>query len=97
MREIRLHGSEGGGAETNRSFLPLSGGKPALSTGSEAVSHTAVLVPRLAIKGELVLHGNLSCSRVYNGCHTSFDKLLLAEKRAAHDRRLRGTDVRVTY
>ena len=23
MREIRLHGSEGGGAETNRSFLPL--------------------------------------------------------------------------
>ena len=55
------------------------------------------LVPRLAIKGELVLHGNLSCSRVYNGCHTSFDKLLLAEKRAAHDRRLRGTDVRVTY
>ena len=25
MREIRLHGSEGGGAETNRSFLPLSG------------------------------------------------------------------------
>ncbi len=24
MREIRLHGSEGGGAETNRSFLPLS-------------------------------------------------------------------------
>jgi len=55
------------------------GGKPALSTGSEAVSHTAVLVPRLAIKGELVLHGNLSCSRVYNGCHTSFDKLLLAK------------------
>ena len=32
------------------------------------------LVPRLAKKGELVLHGNLSCSRVYNGCHTSFDK-----------------------
>ena len=25
MREIRLHGSEGGGAETNRSFVPLSG------------------------------------------------------------------------
>jgi len=74
-----------------------TGGKPALSTGSEAVSHTAVLVPRLAIKGELVLHGNLSCLRVYNGCHTSFDKLLLAEKRAAHDGRLRGTDVRVTY
>lgn len=24
MREIRLHGSEGGAAETNRSFLPLS-------------------------------------------------------------------------
>jgi hypothetical protein len=24
MREIRLYGSEGGGAETNRSFLPLS-------------------------------------------------------------------------
>ena len=24
MREIRLHGSEGGGADTNRSFLPLS-------------------------------------------------------------------------
>ena len=23
MREIRLHGSEGGGIETNRSFLPL--------------------------------------------------------------------------
>ena len=34
MREIRLHGSEGGGAETNRSFLPLSGGRPAFSTGS---------------------------------------------------------------
>ena len=32
------------------------------------------LVPRLAKNGELVLHGNLSCSRVYNGCHTSFDK-----------------------
>ena len=32
------------------------------------------LVPRLAKKGELVLHGNLSCSRVYNGCHTSFEK-----------------------
>ena len=45
----------------------------------------------------LVLHGNLSCSRVYNGCHTSFDKLLLTEKRAAHDGRLRGKDVRVTY
>ena len=54
-------------------------------------------VPRLAKKGKLVLHGNLSCSHVYNGCHTSFDKLLLAEKRAAHDGRLRGTDVRVTY
>jgi hypothetical protein len=26
MREIRLYGSEGGGAETNRSFLPLSRG-----------------------------------------------------------------------
>ena len=26
-----------------------------------------------------------------------FDKLLLAEKRAAHDERLRWTDVRVTY
>ena len=25
MREIRLHGSEGGGTETNRSSLPLSG------------------------------------------------------------------------
>ena len=24
MREIRLHGSEGGGTELNRSFLPLS-------------------------------------------------------------------------
>jgi hypothetical protein len=24
VREIRLHGSEGGGADTNRSFLPLS-------------------------------------------------------------------------
>ena len=24
MREIRQHGSEGGGTETNRSFLPLS-------------------------------------------------------------------------
>ena len=24
MREIRLHGSEGGGADINRSFLPLS-------------------------------------------------------------------------
>jgi hypothetical protein len=24
VREIRLHGSEGGAAETNRSFLPLS-------------------------------------------------------------------------
>jgi hypothetical protein len=24
MREIRLYGSEGGGTETNRSFLPLS-------------------------------------------------------------------------
>jgi len=24
MREIRLYGSEGGGVETNRSFLPLS-------------------------------------------------------------------------
>ena len=57
----------------------------------------AEVVPRLAKKGELVLHGNLSCSYVYNGCHTSFDKLLLAEKRAAHDGRLRGTDVRVTY
>src|SRR5208283_4800753 len=32
------------------------------------------LVPRQAKKGELVLHGNLSCSRVHNGCHTSFDK-----------------------
>jgi len=57
----------------------------------------ALLVPRLAKKGELVLHGNSSCSRVYNGCHTSFDKLLLAEKRAAHDGGLRGTDVRVSY
>ncbi len=55
------------------------------------------LVPRLAKKGELVLRGNLLCSLVHNGCHTSFDKLLLAEKRAAHDGRLRGTDVRVTY
>ncbi len=55
----------------------------------------AEVVPRLAKKGELVLHGNLPCSYVYNGCHTSFDKLLLAEKRAAHDGRLRGTDVRV--
>ena len=27
MREIRLHGSEGGGTELNRSFLPLSIGK----------------------------------------------------------------------
>ena len=27
MREIRLHGSEGGAAETNRSFLPLSMGQ----------------------------------------------------------------------
>jgi len=25
MREIRLYGSEGGGTETNRSSLPLSG------------------------------------------------------------------------
>jgi hypothetical protein len=57
----------------------------------------ALLVPRLTKKGELVLHGNSSCSRVYNGCHTSFDKLLLAEKRAAHDGGLRGTDVRVSY
>ena len=57
----------------------------------------AEVVPRLAKNGELVLRGNLSCSYVYNGCHTSFDKLLLAEKRAAHDGRLRGTDVRVTY
>jgi len=32
------------------------------------------LVPRLAKKGELVLHGNSSCSRVYNDCRTSFDK-----------------------
>jgi len=38
------------------------------------------LVPRLAKKGELVLRGNLLCSLVHNGCHTSFDKLLLAEK-----------------
>ncbi len=30
MREIRLHGSEGGGAETNRSFLPLSSRKASL-------------------------------------------------------------------
>ena len=37
----------------------------------------AEVVPGLAKKGELVLHGNLSCSYVYNGCHTSFDKLLL--------------------
>ena len=33
MREIRLHGSEGGGAETNRSFLPLSGLPVYRSTG----------------------------------------------------------------
>ena len=36
MREIRLHGSEGGGAETNRSFLPLSSIAPSsgdFSTG----------------------------------------------------------------
>src|SRR5208337_2637641 len=39
----------------------------------------AEVVPRLAKKGELVLHGNLSCSHIYNGCHTSFDQLLLAE------------------
>src|SRR5271166_4360934 len=32
------------------------------------------LVPRLAKKGGLVAHGNSSCSRVYNACHTSFDK-----------------------
>ena len=31
MREIRLHGSEGGGAETNRSFLPLSRHDPLAS------------------------------------------------------------------
>ena len=24
MRKIRLHGSEGGGAETNRPFLPIA-------------------------------------------------------------------------
>jgi hypothetical protein len=29
VREIRLHGSEGGAAETNRSFLPLSLGSSA--------------------------------------------------------------------
>src|SRR5271166_1696150 len=51
------------------------------------------LVPRLAKRDELVLHGNLSCSRVYDGCHTSFDKLLPVEKPAAHNGRLRGTDV----
>ena len=28
MREIRLHGSEGGGIETNRSFPPLFAGSP---------------------------------------------------------------------
>ena len=74
---------------TLRAWAHPMGGKPALSTGSEAVSHTAVLVPRLAIKGELVLHGNLSCSRVYNGCHTSFDKLLLAK----NERRTMGAYV----
>ena len=30
MREIRLYGSEGGGVETNRSFLPLSWDTPDL-------------------------------------------------------------------
>jgi hypothetical protein len=39
--------------------------------------------------GELVLHGNLSCSRVYNGCHSSFDKLLLAK----NERRTMGAYV----
>jgi hypothetical protein len=54
-------------------------------------------VPRVAKSDELVLRVNLSCSRVYDGCHTSFDKLLLAENPAAYASELLATDVRGTY
>ncbi len=38
MREIRLHGSEGGGTETNRSFLPLSMQRPRTSEERPSVT-----------------------------------------------------------
>jgi len=43
MREIRLYGSEGGGAEINRSFLPLS---PARSVPPVHLAQHQSLFPR---------------------------------------------------
>src|SRR5271166_386948 len=40
------------------------------------------LVPRLAKKGELALHGNLPCSRVYNGWRASGDSILISLARS---------------
>ena len=45
MREIRLHGSEGGGAELNRSFLPLSRSSPAIPRISGPLPTSATSSP----------------------------------------------------
>ena len=47
MREIRLHGSEGGAAETNRSFLPLSNGRQPRN-GAAITSSVSSKIPRSA-------------------------------------------------
>ena len=50
MREIRLSGSEGGGAEMNRLFLPLSG-------GVNDPSHSRALSPKPPTFGALAKCG----------------------------------------
>jgi hypothetical protein len=53
VREIRLHGSEGGGIEINRSFLPLSGRGPRHTAcacyGEIATAHGVCLLVRLQL------------------------------------------------
>lgn len=46
MREIRTYGSEGGGAEANRLFLPLSRGKLLTPARVLASFLTQVITPR---------------------------------------------------
>ena len=57
MREIRLHGSEGGAAETNRSFLPLSLGWRHVNS---ATSKLARRVSRISSLVNVARFGELS-------------------------------------
>jgi hypothetical protein len=48
MREIRPYGSEGGGIETNRSFLPLSKSEPRHGNGDRTI--LCVVITALSTK-----------------------------------------------